>query len=120
MQFRCITAEFDEEGNEVHKDGEHGELDHVEVDGYSIAHDLDRRIHEKDLEGITFEIHSTDSEDVSEEDVKAPDAEQYLEKFPYVYGAIADVINERRWLGEAFTCPHCTREDFVGIVPEHQ
>lgn len=114
MQFRCVGAELDDSGDN-HVDGKHGTLEYIECDGYTIAHDLSKP-HEKDLEGITFEIHASDSDEVTADDVKAPGAESYLEKFPYVYEAIAEEINNRGWLGEDFTCPDCPIEPFVEIA----
>lgn len=62
------------------------------------------------------EIHASPDDTISGDDVKAPNAERYLEKFPYVYEAIAEEINNRGWLGETFTCLECTIEPFVEIV----
>lgn len=111
MEFRFISPELDDSGTGDYAVGEHGSINHVEIGGYSLAHDLDRRIHEKDLEDITFEIHCPDGNEFTEEDIKAPEATSYLEKFPYVYEAIADMLNERGYFGELYSCPQCAAGD---------
>lgn len=97
---------------------EHGELENVDVLGYSVGH-WPGRLMGTDLEGTRFTI-DVSSDTVTEDDISS-NAEDYLAKFAGWREQIVDGINGDADAGDAIDmgliCPECGRHrETVRIV----
>lgn len=93
-------------------------LSSVTVDGYTIGHHTDH-LSEKDLEGLTFVIHSSDDGEVSATDIELQDENnaEYLVKFTRPFQEIASAINEGGdGVDFGLQCPKCDELESVRIV----
>jgi hypothetical protein len=94
MEFQCL---------------EHGKVDEFELSGYGIAHEPQVKAHEKDFEGITFVVESPENGKVTPDNIKAPSAESYLEKFAGWRSDVAEVVQNFYETGrgvEDLECPY--------------
>lgn len=89
---------------------EHGVVETIEFDGYSIGHSTGRGDpNELDLEGITFvfDIEECNEDGVSLDLVDADDADDYLSKFTDWEETITETAEGMVWTGSEL---HCGRE----------
>lgn len=85
---------------------DHGELDTVEVNGYSLGHETKHgEPSERDLEGITFTFGTTDEGEVVIESTDG--ADNYLSKFADWREVL--VRADKRQFADSRSCPECGR-----------
>lgn len=98
MRFKCI---------------EHGEIDQVQVDGYTIGH-MTKHVNELDLEGIQFTVENPQGDELEPEHVKH-DAGKYLQKFKSVEQQIVDAFDGADGIDLGLECPDCGFPETVRI-----
>lgn len=92
---------------------EHGEIDEVTADGYSLGHRT-KHINELDLEGITFTIESPEGGELTPDHISS-EAEGYLKKFREPYQQIVDAFDDYDAISLGLKCPDCEYHETVRI-----
>lgn len=93
---------------------EHGNIDEVTADGYSLGHRTPN-MNELDLEGITFTISSPEGDELTTNHISS-EAGEYLQKFSNPYKQIVTAFEEYDAISLGLQCPDCDYPETVRIV----